>query len=102
LSWGRSETCAIGTNNPVTNKEFSGSIGLPLPSIEVSIKDDGGKSLPPSEPGEICSKGPQVMTGYFGQPEETEKALNDGFRRTGDIGMMDEHGHAKIITARKI
>ena len=100
--WGMSETCAIGTNNPVTNKEFSGSIGLPLPSIEITIKDDDGKSLPPSEPGEICIKGPQVMTGYYRQPEETEKAFTfDGFMRTGDVGMMDESGYTRIIDRKK-
>ena len=73
--WGMSETCAIGTNNPVTNKSFSGSIGLPLPSIDMAIKDDDGKSLGIGESGEICIKGPQVMTGYYQQPAENEKAF---------------------------
>jgi len=100
--WGMSETCAIGTNNPVNSKEFSGSIGLPLPSIEIVIKDDGGKSLPPGQAGEICIKGPQVMTGYYQQPQETEKAFtSDGFMRTGDIGIMDERGYTKIIDRKK-
>jgi long-chain acyl-CoA synthetase len=100
--WGMSETCAIGTNNPVTSKEFSGSIGLPLPSIEVCIKDDDGKSLPLGDPGEICIKGPQVMTGYYRQPEETEKAFtHDGFMRTGDVGVMDENGFTRIIDRKK-
>jgi long-chain acyl-CoA synthetase len=100
--WGMSETCAIGTNNPVTNKEFSGSIGLPLPSIEVSIKNEDGTSLPLGESGEICIKGPQVMTGYYRQPEETEKAFtHDGFMRTGDIGVMDENGYTRIIDRKK-
>jgi long-chain acyl-CoA synthetase len=100
--WGMSETCAIGTNNPVTSKEFSGSIGLPLPSIEIGIKDDDGKSLPLGESGEICIKGPQVMTGYYRQPEETEKAFtHDGFMRTGDIGVMDENGYTRIIDRKK-
>ncbi|MFM8610039.1 MAG: AMP-binding protein, partial [Burkholderiaceae bacterium] len=62
--WGMSETCAIGTNNPVNAKEFSGTIGLPLPGIEIAIKDDEGKSLPTGESGEICIRGPQVMAGY--------------------------------------
>jgi long-chain acyl-CoA synthetase len=100
--WGMSETCAIGTNNPVTSTEFSGSIGLPLPSIEISIKDDDGKSLPFGESGEICIRGPQVMTGYYRQPGETEKAFtHDGFMRTGDIGVMDERGYTRIIDRKK-
>jgi acyl-CoA synthetase (AMP-forming)/AMP-acid ligase II len=100
--WGMSETCAIGTNNPVTNTEFTGSIGLPLPSIQIDIKDDDGQSLAVGESGEICIKGPQVMTGYYKQPVENEKAFTqDGFMRTGDIGIMDEHGYTKIIDRKK-
>jgi long-chain acyl-CoA synthetase len=100
--WGMSETCAIGTNNPVINKEFTGTIGLPLPSIEIAIKDDEGRSLPLGESGEICVKGPQVMTGYYQQPEENKKAFTaDGFMRTGDIGIMDERGYTKIIDRKK-
>ena len=100
--WGMSETCAIGTNNPVTNKDFTGTIGLPLPSIEIAIKDDDGKSLAIGESGEICIKGPQVMTGYYQQPEENKKAFtSDGFMRTGDIGIMDERGYTKIIDRKK-
>ena len=82
--WGMSETCAIGTNNPVTAKEFSGTIGLPLPSIEVAIKDDEGNSLPAGTPGELCIKGPNVMTGYYNQPEENRRAFtHDGFSLSG-------------------
>lgn len=100
--WGMSETCAIGTNNPVNSQEFSGSIGLPLPSIEIAIKDDEGNTLLPGQGGEICIKGLQVMTGYYQQPLETEKAFTaDGFMRTGDIGMMDERGYTKIIDRKK-
>lgn len=100
--WGMSETCAIGTNNPVLNREFSGTIGLPLPGIDITIKDDDGKSLPSGESGEICIKGPQVMTGYYMQPEENEKAFtSDGFMRTGDIGVMDENGYTKIVDRKK-
>ena len=100
--WGMSETCAIGTNNPVLNTEFSGTIGLPLPSIEIAIKDDEGHSLPVGESGEICIKGPQVMTGYYQQPAENEKAFTaDGFMRTGDIGVMDERGYTKIVDRKK-
>jgi long-chain acyl-CoA synthetase len=100
--WGMSETCAIGTNNPVLNREFTGTIGLPLPGIEIAIKDDDGKSLAPGDSGEICIKGPQVMTGYYQQPEENAKAFtSDGFMRTGDIGIMDENGYTKIVDRRR-
>ena len=100
--WGMSETCAIGTNNPVTNKEFTGSIGLPLPGIDLAIKDEEGRSLPPGESGEICIRGPNVMTGYYGQPAETAAAFtSDGFMRTGDIGVMDARGYTKIIDRKK-
>ena len=100
--WGMSETCAIGTNNPVTAKHFSGTIGLPLPSIEIAIKDDDGRSLGLGETGEICIKGPNVMTGYYQQPEETRKAFtSDGFMRTGDIGIMDDKGFTRIVDRKK-
>ncbi|MBA4061227.1 MAG: long-chain fatty acid--CoA ligase [Verminephrobacter sp.] len=100
--WGMSETCAIGTNNPVTNTEFSGSIGLPLPGIDIAIKDDAGNSLPQGESGEICIRGPNVMTGYYNQPEENAKAFTaDGFMRTGDIGIMDAQGYTRIIDRKK-
>jgi long-chain acyl-CoA synthetase len=100
--WGMSETCAIGTNNPVMSTEFSGSIGLPLPSIEVAIKDDDGCSVAQGEAGELCIKGPNVMRGYYQQLEETEKAFTpDGFLRTGDIGVMDDRGYTKIIDRKK-
>ncbi len=100
--WGMSETCAIGTNNPVTNRDFTGTIGLPLPGIELVMKDDDGNSLPAGESGEICIRGPQVMTGYYRQPAENEKAFTaDGFLRTGDIGIMDERGYTRIIDRKK-
>ncbi len=100
--WGMSETCAIGTNNPVLAKEFSGSIGLPLPSIDIAIKDDDGRSLPQGQSGEICIRGPNVMTGYYQQPEENQHAFTaDGFMRTGDIGVMDERGYTTIVDRKK-
>ena len=100
--WGMSETCAIGTNNPVTNTEFSGSIGLPLPGIDIAIKDDAGNSVAQGESGEICIRGPNVMVGYYNQPEENAKAFTaDGFMRTGDIGIMDERGYTRIIDRKK-
>jgi acyl-CoA synthetase (AMP-forming)/AMP-acid ligase II len=100
--WGMSETCAIGTNNIVTAMEFSGTIGLPLPGVDLAIKDDAGNSLPLGSAGEICIRGPQVMSGYYNQPVETELAFTaDGFMRTGDIGIMDERGYTKIIDRKK-
>ncbi|MDY0107628.1 MAG: AMP-binding protein [Giesbergeria sp.] len=100
--WGMSETCAIGTNNPVNNTRFSGSIGLPLPGIAIAIKDDEGRSLPLGESGEICIRGPNVMPGYYNQPEENTKAFTpDGFMRTGDIGIMDADGYTRIIDRKK-
>lgn len=97
-----SETCAIGTNNPVNSTAFSGSIGLPLPGIDIAIKDDAGASLPIGSAGEICIKGPNVMPGYYNQPEENAKAFTpDGFMRTGDIGVMDEEGYTRIIDRKK-
>jgi long-chain acyl-CoA synthetase len=100
--WGMSETCAIGTNNPVSNTRFTGTIGLPLPSIEIAIKDDGGRSLPVGDAGELCIKGPNVMAGYYNQPAETAAAFTpDGFMRTGDIAVMQEDGYSRIVDRRK-
>jgi long-chain acyl-CoA synthetase len=100
--WGMSETCAIGTNNPVMARTFSGSIGLPLPGIEIAIKDDAGRSLPLGESGEICIKGPNVMPGYYQQPAENALAFtSDGFLRTGDIGIMDPNGYTRIVDRKK-
>ena len=100
--WGMSETCAIGTNNPVNSDHFTGSIGLPLPSIDIAIKDDEGNSLPIGQAGEICIRGPNVMTGYYQQPGENAKAFTaDGFMRTGDVGIMDEQGWTRIIDRKK-
>jgi acyl-CoA synthetase (AMP-forming)/AMP-acid ligase II len=100
--WGMSETCAIGTNNPMTTREFSGTIGLPLPGIDIAIKDDAGRSLPLGERGEICVRGPNVMNGYYRQPEENARAFTpDGFLRTGDIGVMDAKGYTRIVDRKK-
>ena len=100
--WGMSETCAIGTNNPLTATEFSGTIGLPLPSIDIAIKDDDGRSLPAGDSGEICIRGPNVTAGYYQQPEENAKAFTpDGYLRTGDIGVMDPTGFTRIVDRKK-
>ena len=100
--WGMSETCAIGTNNPLDTTDFSGTIGLPLPSIDVAIKDDEGRTLPIGERGEICIKGPNVTPGYYEKPEENAKAFTpDGYLRTGDIGEMDARGYTRIVDRKK-
>jgi long-chain acyl-CoA synthetase len=100
--WGMSETCAMGTNNPVNRHGFSGTIGLPLPGVEIAIKDDEGNSLPLGEQGEICIRGPNVMRGYHNQAEETARAFTpDGFMRTGDVGVMDGSGYTRIVDRKK-
>lgn len=100
--WGMSETCAAGTNNPVLAREFSGTIGLPLPGIDLAIKDDAGQSVAQGTAGEICIKGPNVMAGYYQQPEENALAFTaDEYLRTGDIGIMDASGYTKIVDRKK-
>ncbi|HET8745487.1 MAG TPA: AMP-binding protein [Ramlibacter sp.] len=100
--WGMSETCAIGTNNPLDAREFSGTIGLPLPGVDIAIKDDADRSLPLGEVGEICIRGPNVTAGYYGQPGENARAFTaDGYLRTGDIGAMDARGYTRIVDRKK-
>jgi long-chain acyl-CoA synthetase len=100
--WGMSETCAIGTNNPLNSREFSGTIGLPLPGIDIAIKDDDGRSLSIGERGEICIRGPNVTPGYHEKPEENANAFTaDGYLRTGDVGVMDQRGYTKIVDRKK-
>lgn len=86
----------------MSNTAFSGTIGLPLPSIEIAIKDDEGRSLPFGEAGEPCIEGPNVMTGYYNQPAETAVAFTaDGLMRTGDIAMMQADGYSRIVDRKK-
>lgn len=100
--YGLSETSPTLTCNPATTTEFSGSIGIPVPSTWISIRDDDGNEVPLGQPGEICAKGPQVMSGYWNKPEETAKVMTaDGYFRTGDIGVMDEKGYTKIVDRKK-
>ena len=100
--YGLSETSPTLTCNPATITEFSGTIGLPVPSTWLSIRDDDGNELPLGEAGEICAKGPQVMSGYWNRPDETAKVMTaDGYFRTGDIGVMDEKGYTKIVDRKK-
>ena len=93
-AYGLSETSPGATFNPFEGPVKSGSIGQPLPGTIISIRavDDPAKEMPLGQEGEICIKGPQVMKGYWNQPEETANAFHDGFFRTGDVGKMDEDG----------
>jgi long-chain acyl-CoA synthetase len=100
--YGLSETSPCATCNPVTATEYNGTIGVPLPSTEISIRDDNGNALPVGQAGEICIRGPQVMAGYWNRPDETAKVMMaDGFLRSGDIGVMDERGFVKIVDRKK-
>ncbi len=100
--WGLTEASPAGCVNPLVGVTFTGAVGLPLPSTEISIRDDDGKELGISEVGEICLRGPQVMRGYWQRPEETAKVmLPDGWLRTGDIGRMDERGYVFIEDRKK-
>ena len=100
--YGLSETSPTLTCNPADTDKFSGSIGIPVPSTWLSIRDDDGNEVPLGEPGEICAKGPQVMAGYWNRPEETAKVMtSDGYFRTGDIGIMSPDGYTKIVDRKK-
>ncbi|WP_175719184.1 AMP-binding protein [Burkholderia anthina] len=100
--YGLSETSPCVTINPVTGGDFNGTIGLPLPSTEVSIRDDDGNELPPGEAGELCIRGPQVMAGYWQRPDETAKVMTvDGFFRSGDIASISEAGFVRIVDRKK-
>ena len=98
--WGLTETSPIATANP-PGLDFNGSIGLPVPSTDISIRDDAGKELPLNGVGEICVFGPQVMRGYWNRPEETENVMFGDWLRTGDIGRMDAAGFVFIEDRKK-
>jgi long-chain acyl-CoA synthetase len=100
-AWGLTETSPAACINP-PSEQFNGSIGLPISSTEIAIKDDAGKNLELGKVGEICVRGPQVMRGYWNRPEETAKVmLPDGWLRTGDLGRMDERGFVYIEDRKK-
>ena len=101
-AYGLTETSPAATINPLDLKEFNGSIGLPISSTELSIRDDAGKELAVGEIGEICIRGPQVMMGYWQRPEETANVMHaDGFLRTGDMGYVDPLGFFFIVDRKK-
>jgi long-chain acyl-CoA synthetase len=100
--YGLSETSPTLTCNVADSPQWNGSIGLPLPSTEISIRDESDSEVPLGEAGEICARGPQVMAGYWQRPDETAKVMTaDGFFRTGDIGVMDATGRVTIVDRKK-
>ena len=100
--YGLTETAPSATANPLNLAEYSGSIGVPMPSTEVELRDDADRGVPLGQPGEICIRGPQVMKGYWQRPDETAKVLGqDGFLHTGDVGIMDDKGFIRIVDRKK-
>ncbi|MFC0170634.1 long-chain-fatty-acid--CoA ligase [Pseudoduganella danionis] len=100
--YGMSETSPVATANRIDIKEFTGTIGLPIPSTDICILDDDGKELPLGQAGEIAIRGPQVMAGYWNRADETAKSMTaDGFFKTGDVGVMDERGFTRIVDRKK-
>ena len=100
--YGLSETSPSATCNPTDTHEYSGTIGLPLPSTEIAILSDDGQQVALGERGEIAIRGPQVMAGYWQRKDETDNVMTaDGFFRSGDIGVMDERGYTKIVDRKK-
>ncbi|MCP5085852.1 MAG: AMP-binding protein [Rhodobacteraceae bacterium] len=101
-AYGLTETSPAVCINPLNLKEYNGSIGLPVPSTEVSVQDENGNILPQGETGELCVRGPQVMKGYWQKPNETAKVLSsDGWLKTGDVAQMDELGFFRIVDRLK-
>jgi len=100
--YGLSETSPVATSNRLDLPGFTGTIGLPIPSTEIAIRDDEGRDVATGERGEICIRGPQVMAGYWNRPDETAKVMTaDGYFKSGDIGVMDERGYVKIVDRKK-
>ncbi|HCC3176944.1 TPA: AMP-binding protein, partial [Legionella pneumophila] len=101
-AYGLTETSPAVTINPMYLEGYNGSIGLPLPSTDVSIRDESGKEVPIGTSGELCIKGPQVMPGYWKRPDETALVFTkDGFLKTGDIARMDEEGFIYLVDRKK-
>jgi long-chain acyl-CoA synthetase len=98
--WGLTETSPVAAANPI-GMDFNGSIGLPIPSTDISIRDDAGREVPVGELGEICVFGPQVMRGYWNRPEETEQVMFGDWLRTGDIGRIDPKGYVFLEDRKK-
>ncbi|HTR13147.1 MAG TPA: AMP-binding protein, partial [Roseiarcus sp.] len=100
--YGLTETAPIVTSNPLDIEDYTGTIGVPLPSTDIAIRDADARDLPVGDAGELCVKGPQVMAGYWKRPDETAKVMtDDGYLRTGDIARVDERGYVTIVDRRK-
>jgi len=100
--YGLSETSPVLTVNLLAVKEYRPGIGIPLPSTDISLRDDDGNVVPQGQSGELCAKGPQVMPGYWRQPEATAETMTeDGYFKTGDIAVMDEDGYFQIVDRKK-
>src|SRR5208283_868679 len=100
--YGLTEASPIVTTNPLTIEDYTGAIGLPMPSTDIAIRDMEGRDVPLGEPGELCIKGPQVMAGYWMKPDETAHVMTvDGYLRTGDIARIDESGYLYIVDRQK-
>ena len=100
--YGLSETSPVLTCNSALATEWNGTIGLPVPSTDISVRDDDDNEVPLGHAGEICARGPQVMPGYWNRPDETAKVMTpDGYFRTGDIGIMDDRGQIRIVDRKK-
>ena len=100
--YGLSETSPVVAANGLDATQFTGTIGLPMPSTDIAILDDDGVHLPLGDVGEICVRGPQLMLGYWQRNEDTARSITkDGFFRTGDLGFMDEKGYTKIVDRKK-
>ena len=99
--YGLTECSPVVTANPFDIEHYTGSIGIPLPSTDCKIVDEDGNEVPMGEPGELLVKGPQVMAGYLGRPEDTDKAIQDGWFATGDMATVDEHGFFRIVDRKK-
>ena len=100
-AYGLTETSPAATINPLTLKEYNGCIGLPIPSTDVSIRDDEGIALPVGHEGELWIKGPQVMKGYWQRDDETAKVISDGWLKTGDIAILQPNGYLRIVDRKK-
>ena len=99
--YGLSEASPVVSFNPIRGVQKAGSVGLPLPDVEVKIFDDHNRELPPGQVGEIAVRGPNVMRGYYNHPEETAAVLRDNWLHTGDMGKKDEDGYIFIVDRRK-
>ncbi len=99
--YGLSEASPVVAKNPLDGTRKPGSIGLPIPNVEMSVQDDAGRKLGPKETGEICVRGGNVMLGYWNQPDETARAFRNGWLLTGDIGFRDEEGYYYITDRKK-